>query len=229
MPVLEVTEKELTPKQKLFAVEYCRVRNATLAAISAGVPEDQASSTASSWMTDKRFRHVQRHVKYLMDQQELRLAKSAEDIKQYIQTVMFFQPLQFFKPGDHGGWLIEEDKWDELPSYIGSLIEEIERRSIRVVEEDGKKKKVTEKSVIWVKLVSKTQAMTLAAKVQLGEKVNVTNLNIDWEDLARRGEAARKGGAIEMLINAPSMPGKRLEVESNSHTSNGHVDNGEDE
>src|SRR4051794_25723737 len=89
---------------------------------------------------------------------------------------MFFCPADHFDPGDKGGWLISRDDYRALPQCIKCLIEEMESRTIKT--KDGTT------NTLWVRFVSKGQAMTLAAKHQLGDKVNLHQVvNIDWDTL----------------------------------------------
>jgi hypothetical protein len=138
--------------------------------------------------------------------------------------VLRFCPADYFDPGGRGGWLISQEDYRELPQEIRCLIEEMETRT--VVTETGSI------STLWVRFVSKTQAMALAAKHQLGEKIQatVTQERMSWDDFAMQigmpelmtggatgrvfdpiGEAQGNAGALGMPTSAPALPANRLE------------------
>lgn len=119
--------------------------------------------------------------------------KQPNEILAYIQTVMFFQPLMFFKPGDNGGWIIGEEEFKTLPPAIGCLIEHLEYRTTRTRVGKGEDSTEREEVSVWVKLVSKTKAMELAAKHQLGSLVNINQkVTIDWDRMSLTSEQAHK-------------------------------------
>jgi len=179
---------KLTDKQRAFVAEYVTDMNATRAAIAAGYSAKSAASAACQLLDATRFPLVARAVKAALAEKELRAERKADDILRYIHVAMYCEPLRFFEPGDNGGWLIDEDKLDQLPSHIGCLIEEVERRSIKI----GEGENAHESTKLWVKLVSKTSAMTLAPKHQLGERAVTTNLN--WDILLTKPPAQGEAG-----------------------------------
>ena len=170
---------KLTDKQRVFVAEYVIDLNATRAAVAAGYSPKTAASMGCQLLDHKAYPLVAVEVRKALADKELRAEKKANDVLRYIHTAMFYQPLMFFLPGDDGGWLIDEDKVATLPPCIGCLIEEVERRT--VMRGDGENRQVA--TMFWVRLVSKTAAMTLAAKHQLGEKAPATApapVGLDW-------------------------------------------------
>ena len=172
---------KLTNRQRAFVAEYLSDMNATRAAVAAGYSPKSAASMACQLLDEDLFPRVVDAVKMALAEKELRAERKADDILRYIHTAMYFEPLRFFEPGDSGGWLIDQEGWDHLPARIGCLIEEVERRVVKT----GEGEETREETKFWVKLVSKTAAMTLAAKHQLGEKITTTSVNFDWNELMR--------------------------------------------
>jgi phage terminase small subunit len=168
-------DHKLTDKQRSFVAEYVIDLNATRAAVAAGYSARTAASMGCQLLDRKAYPLVATEVKKALAEKELRAEKKADDVLRYIHTAMWFQPLHWFLPGEDGGWFIDPDKVDSLPPHIGCLIEEMELRKV-VVGASENRQEVTR---LWVRLVSKTAAMTLAAKHQLGEKIQTTNTNID--------------------------------------------------
>lgn len=167
----------MTAQQRLFADEFLACRDYALAATKAGYAPSTAKNVGS------RLRNEHLLVKAYIDERlallEQRAVRKAEDVLQYIHTAMFYNPLRFFRPGDRGGWLIDEDDFHDLPDWVGCMIEEMEART----RTDPRTGDTT--STLWVRLVSKTKMAELAARHQLGEKVTVTRVNINWDDLAK--------------------------------------------
>lgn len=222
---------KLTEKQRIFVIEFARLGSKVEAARAAGYASPEAVASA---LTDPdKFPAVCAAIQEVTRQRDARALKSADDILRYIHTAMFFQPLKFFQPGERGGWLIDQAGFDALPPDIGCLIEEVEKREVRipvVLKTKSKKKKKADppkgkkkggkgslppeaplpgddgdedddegdsqvvyrvSTMYWVRLVSKAQAMTLAAKHQLGEKLSVVGAVIDWDALAKSHKERR--------------------------------------
>jgi hypothetical protein len=78
------------------------------------------------------------------------------------------------------GWLIEEEDYRRLPQEIKQLVEEMEARTQVFETPDGTK--VT-KNVLWVRFVSKTAALGLAAKYSQTEKHSVVQATVPWAEL----------------------------------------------
>ncbi len=102
--------------------------------------------------------------------------RKADDILRYIHAAMFFCPADHFDPGGKGGWLISQEDYRNLPSEIRCLVEEMEMRTVKTPAGSV--------STLWVGFVSRTTAMTLAAKHELGETVAVSQTSPWWEILA---------------------------------------------
>jgi hypothetical protein len=95
------------------------------------------------------------------DRMEARCDLTAEYVRDFLHTVLEFAPLDHFTPADSGGWLIDEDAYHRLPKKIRRIFEDIQPREVRA----GKK---TQRQ-LWVKLISKTAALKLAAKYTLSQ------------------------------------------------------------
>lgn len=189
----------LSARQRLFVEAYVVCADAKQAAITAGYSPKSAANKASQLLNSTEYPHIKRAIDLLKIKKEESVLKSADDILKYIHTAMFFEPLRFFQPGERGGWLIDEEGWKSLPPAIGCLIEEVQRRVVVRGEGDTRTEEVT----YWVKLVSKSTAMTLAAKHQLGEKLNIVYTHINWNDLyaaSQQVNDAILNDPIEQLI-----------------------------
>jgi Terminase small subunit len=165
--------RRITDKQLVWINEYVIDMNGARAARVAGFKHPDVAG--AKLLNPDKYPLVAIEVRKALAEKELRAEKKADDVLRYIHAAMWFQPLHYFLPGEDGGWFIDPDKVDALPPYIGCLIEEMELRKI-VVGAGENRQEVTR---LWVRLVSKTAAMTLAAKHQLGEKIQTTNTNID--------------------------------------------------
>jgi hypothetical protein len=153
-------------------------------------------------------------VQKALARKELTAEKKAEDVLRYIHAAMFFCPADYFDPGGEGGWLISREDYRALPAAVKCLIEEMELRQVTT--------RAGTSAQLWVRFVSKGQAMTLAAKHQLGQKLTVYQNQIDWSELFRRtADDDPQVCAVENRLRAieaeceavPQLPGP---------TSNGH-------
>ncbi len=164
----------ITLQQRMFVDEWLICRDDGEAARKAGYV---AKSSAT---TGRRLRNHHILVKALIEEKlaiiEQRAIKKADDVLRYIHTAMFYNPVKFFKPGDGGGWLIDEEDFRNLPDWVGCMVEEMQVRCKH--NYDG-----TQTITYWVKLVSKTKMAELAARHQLGDKITVTRVNLNWDDL----------------------------------------------
>jgi phage terminase small subunit len=197
---------KLTDRQRAFVAEYVVDMNATRAAVAAGYSPKTAASLGCQLLDDKVYPLVAVEVRRALARKELVAERKADDVLRYIHCVMWFQPLQFFLPGDDGGWLLDEDKLATLPPAIGCLIEEVEVRRF-VVGTGADRQEVTR---YWVRLVSKTAAMALAAKHQLGDKspppVMQQNTVIDITELTRCYKEHALSEARQMVEDAKQQP-----------------------
>lgn len=110
---------------------------------------------------------------------EEKLAKRAEDsdlraeyVREYIRSVLDFCPTDWFAVTEDGDWVCDPDKFAEAPFEIKRLVESVEFRYI-----GGRK-------YLKINFVSKTQAMSIAAKFTLTQKVAVATTAIPWEEIA---------------------------------------------
>lgn len=196
-----VDESGLTDRQLVFVEEYLVDSDAKRAAIAAGYSPKTAEAIGSQLLNHSKYKHVQKLIEKKRAERSARMEKKGEDILRYIHTLMFFQPLQYFSPGDRGTWLISEEGLRNLPPEIGCLIEEVEL--VEIESDAGTMRKAR------VRLMSKTQAMTLAAKHQLGEKVNATHLHVNWDELfGATNSPTNSVDPVEERIRAyrPSLP-----------------------
>lgn len=196
LPLKKTKAKSVSNQQAVFIEQMIAGATQTEAARKAGF--SQPDVYACELLNPSRFPLVVKAVQKGLAEREAKAVKTGDDILRYIHTAMFYNPLQFFEAGEKGGWLLSEEKYKEIPPQLGCLIEEIERRE--VITDSGSVVK------FWVKLVSKTVAMSLAAKHQLGEKISVNHLHVNWDDLAERGAGLAKPDPLERRIELAALP-----------------------
>ena len=102
----------------------------------------------------------------------------AEYVREYLLSVLEFCPTDYFIPAEEGGWTITLDGFKALPTYVKRLIEDIEYRVIRG------------QMFLAVRFVSKSQALSLAARYTLPSKVILSTdtapvATINWDDVVR--------------------------------------------
>jgi hypothetical protein len=211
---------ELNNRQILFIEEYVNGPFRGCAAkcvVRAGYAPKGAKSFGSQLCNPKLYPVVAAAIEKAMAERRERLKKplmEAEETLNWIQRVMEFNPMDFFEPGGKGGayglqgWLMSEEQYKNLPREIGQMIEEIERRET-VVGKGPMAKTIVK---YWVKLVSKTAMAQLAAKCQLGEKINQsTTVKFDWDSLHKKMEEGEKDD-IEEAISQAGQDVPRLEA-----------------
>ncbi len=198
----------LTPKQAIFVAELEKHGVKSRAAEEAGYKNP--SVAGAKLCNPAQYPEVARAVERALERRKSAGIKTSDDVLRYIHTTMFFNPLRFFEPADGGGWMIDEERWAELPDEIGCLIESVE---LRTRTEEALAGTVQTRKV-WVKMVSKTQAMMLAARHQLGDKHAVTvgaaTNGIDWDDLARRGSMVTRGSQLEEMVRDTEVSRSRV-------------------
>jgi hypothetical protein len=145
--------------------------------------------------------------------QDLERERSAREVQAYIHAVLFIEPTKWFDPGYDGGWLIDKEKYRELPKEVSRLIEEI-----RVEKVTKRNEVIVER--YWIRLVSKADAMKLAAKYALippAERSEVTHVHVNWGDMYQKSEIidpvdvakrdeqnAREASKQQLLLPSPT-------------------------
>jgi hypothetical protein len=185
----------ITDKQRVWINEYLIDMNGARAARVAGYGHPDVA--AARLLNPNLYPLVVAELKKALARKELVAERKADDVLRYIHTAMFFCPADHFDPGGKGGWLISQEDYRGLPQEVRCLIEEMETRTIET--ESGSI------STLWVRFVSKTQAMALAAKHQLGEKIQatVTQERVSWNDFAMQigMPELMTGGASEEVFD----------------------------
>jgi phage terminase small subunit len=213
-------QHKLTDKQRAFVAEYVVDMNATRAATAAGYSARTAASLGCQLLDDDLHPLVAAEVRRALARKELAAERKADDVLRYIHTVMFFCPADYFDPGGNGGWLISREEYRRLPFEIKCLVEEMEARTVKT--------KAGRVSTLWVRFVAKATAMTLAAKHQLGEKVNASMqgvVQLDWDAIAGVGRPVpdeieerlrRVGEQARVALPVPGLPVGLKELPSSS-------------
>lgn len=175
-----IPHASLTDMQMRFAEAYVRHGQKAKAAQEAGY--SNPGPTATRLTNPDEYPLVCRYIADLREAQDKKSNLKPNDVLRYIHNVMTFNPLLFFEPGDGDGmWQISEERYKELPQEVAQLIEELQVRTVRLGKGDNAK----EMKVYKVRLVSKTVAMTLAAKHQLTETSEVIHHHVNWDELAK--------------------------------------------
>lgn len=196
--------KVMTAKQQLFVHEYLLTRNATESARKAGYknPDVRAAELRNPAKNPLVAKAIADGLAKVNEQTVL----DAVGVQQYIHTAMTFQPLKYFTPSE-GGWLLTEEQFKNLPDHIGQLVEDMTVKETAKVNDDGTETRVLQ---YWVKFVSKTKAMDLAAKHQLGEKhLSEKKITIDWSGLGRPPEAGDAVEAEILRVEQQALPPKQ--------------------
>lgn len=181
MASVKTREPKLTAKQRIFADAYVAdPSNLTKAAEEAGFAVPHVAG--AKLMNRDENPLVVAYVEAELAKRSERAKKSGDDVLQYIHTCMFFNPLRYFLPGSEGGWEISKDMLKELPDHIACFIDSLETTTSEKTDSQGNV--VSTETTYKIKFVSKVAAMTLAAKHQLGDKVNQNvKVTLNWDDL----------------------------------------------
>lgn len=163
-------QEMLTTRQRQFAQEYVKCKDAKQAAMLTGTPERSAAAMGSQYLNADRYPLVVQYVNKLKQAIEEKCILDAVGIRTYLHTAMQVSLVDYFLPGDDGGWLISLEDFRNLPQHVKMLVESCEMHTTKTVMKDGAQQVV---SMLWVKMVSKTVAMTTAAKYGLVEKHQV--------------------------------------------------------
>ena len=118
--------------------------------------------------------------KVLHDRLE-RCRLTQEDVLEYLEAVLFFNPLDYFRPGEDGKWVIED--LSVLPREVGILIDGFKIK--QTTDKDGSVETCFE-----VTLVSKATALSLAIRHVFGieKHEHEHKLLLDWKGMENTGE-----------------------------------------
>jgi hypothetical protein len=208
----------ITDKQRVWINEYLIDLNGARAARVAGFKHPDVA--AAKLLNPAKFPLVAAEVQKALAQKELSSLMTAEEVRRYIHTTLRFCPGDYFLPGRKGnqrGWLIEEEDYRRLPQEIRQLVEEMEARTQVVETPDGAR--VT-KNYLWVRFVSKTVALGLAAKYSLTEKQSIVQTAVPWDALFN-SVPREVPDAIELEIEKA-----RAALPAPGAGANGHLVNG---
>lgn len=185
----------LTAKQRHFVAAYIACKDKKQAAIEAGVPEGSAYSMATQWLNPDYHPLVVQAIERLQARVDATSVMKADDVRRYISTVMQICIPDYFTPDNHGGWMISEEDYRNLPREVRCLIEECHMSSLTIEDAQGNK---TEKHMLAVRIVSKTKALDLAAKYTLTEHHSVNQvLTVDFDEMAKPRPVGAEAKAID--------------------------------
>jgi hypothetical protein len=212
------TATKLTVKQQLFVNEYMKDGNGTRAAEAAGYksPTSMGSQLANGMTCPLVKIEIDRRLKE-HEQSAVQWQRTNNELLQHIHTILFFNPLEYFEPSDDGSWLIDRERFMLIPKTILCMIDRMTyvTRVKEVEAKNGSKTRVVTK-MVKVDLVSKTVALTLAAKHQLPMPGRTLDVNVsmpDWDKLHKvkvedaEFKVVRAGDPVEEMIReAKTLP-----------------------
>jgi len=184
----------ITPRQQKYIDHYLLHRKPEEAARTAGY--STPGVMGYKLLDPKQFPLVAKACSEALAEQSKRTLLKADDVLRYIHSAIEFNPLKWFIASEDGDWIITEENYRSLPDEVGKLIEKVTRK-VKEVEVNGETKRE-----VWFKVefVSKTVAMSLAAKHQLGEKMTVTTVSVNWDDLLKGKPMLPSEDPIEVEI-----------------------------
>ena len=165
-----IVRNELNDQQKLFVAELLGDLNFNGTEAARKVGYKNPNQDAYRLLKMKK---VQKAIGKSLKKREQRCELTGDDVLNFIKRVLYFNPLEYFHPGEDGGWEITDIS--ALPPEVGQLI-------------DGMKIKVTtdkdgsSTSVFEVQLISKATALALAARHTIVEKQEL-KVMMDWSKL----------------------------------------------
>lgn len=176
-----ILRKNLTPKQRLFVIEYTKDGNGKRAAMATGTKEKYASSVAGRYLDPNGdFAHVAKAAREAFEEKRAETKIDAARIVEELGRVAFFNPKRLL---DDEGMLTN---LKEMPDEVAVSIKKI-RVTYRVgVDSNGEpaKVKMTELE-FWNKLDALKQlAQHLGLLKESHSTVNV--LTLDWAGLMGR-------------------------------------------
>lgn len=193
-------------KHRVFISEYMKDFNGQRAATVVGFKEP--AQAAIRLLDPVKSPAVVAVIRSLVEKHEKTCELTADYVRDYIYTVMEFKPGHYFKSAGDGGWILEEEVYAQLPEKIQRLIEEIECREVN--RPDGNSAKF-----MWIKFVSKTVAMTTAAKYTLTQKLEMQRQAVDLDAVMRKiiEKKAERAAAQQAQRQAlPPIPPKESKV-----------------
>ena len=165
----------LNPQQRTFVMELLASDTFDIAeaARTAGYanPSQRGNKLLTNPIIQKALGKAQR-------EREERCKLKADDVLNYLEKALFFNPTHYFLPADDGkSWLIKD--LSELPEEYGRLIDGVEIKTITTKDGD-------EITYHKIKLIPKSVVLPLAMK-HLGlmdQKVHIDQkITINWEDM----------------------------------------------
>jgi phage terminase small subunit len=166
---------ELTARELIFVNALAASGNFCVkdAALAAGYNKRTAKQSGYQLMQKAKVRAAVGKVLY--DRLE-RCKITQDEVLKYLESVLFFNPLHYFRPSEDGGWIVTDP--EAIPEEVGILIESLEVDVVQTA--DG-----TTRSRFKVKLVSKSTALSLAMR-HVGVSKHEVSLNhrFEWDKLA---------------------------------------------
>jgi hypothetical protein len=201
---------EMTGMQAAFVHEYVRLRNPEQAAIAAGYDADFAAKQARKLLNPRNFPLVVAAIKEKLEELWQTEKLEPAQVLQYIHDVLNFQPIDWFAPGEDGGWLCTLEDYRLLPSRVKRLIESATAKQTTLETGEGTSTHAT----VEMKFVSKETALRLAAKYQLDPKVTKSEhtVRIEWGSMMNRQPMPRDADPVEkkiLMLGASTAPKKK--------------------
>lgn len=169
--VLRNTTSDLPDRQRRFAEEYTIDCNPTRAARALGYKG--ANRISHRYLNGPYYRPLQRDIERRLKEREAVSELKADYVRDYIHGALEFCPTDYFVLADDGDWCIDPTKFSELPERVKRLVESVESRYVH-----GRR-------YFTVKFVSKTAALSLAAKYTLTQNINAQVAVVPWDKIAQ--------------------------------------------
>lgn len=187
------TLDDLTRQQQLFVVEL--LASDTFSPKEAAEKAGYKQPGVAGWKL-LRNAAIKRALGRMQRERAERCQLKADDVLGYLKNVLYFNPLQYFKPSRDGGWLVTDP--ESLPEWVGRLIESMEVK-VRETEE-------ATSTYFKVQIVSKSTALALAMK-HVGVEKHEVKHSFDWDSLYAKQVSEDQEDPIEAEILSISHSG----------------------
>lgn len=160
-------EAALSFRDKIIANEYINTLSKVAAEragnVGAGCVNATLKKPAVKEYLEKYIAQVERYTNL-----------KQEYIREYLYDVLEFCPTDWFQPGEDGHWYLAPDLMNNLPRQVKRMVQQI---SLVKMRGGG--------TSLQIQLVPKTQALALACRYLMTQKVEIVpTRQVDWDALA---------------------------------------------
>lgn len=213
---IALRHNKLTVRQKIFIEEYCEHGDRRRAAIACGCNPPTAMMTAYKWMDAELYPLITAEISYRLARREEKAKLSSDDLLARMHLIANFSPVDYLTGSQHGTWFGSQEDIRKMPLCIKQLITECWTEETE--SEDG-----TIRRRVFVRFMDKNEALKLAAKYQLTQRVQVSH---NWQDLVKAAKEAQINPSVDPIeeqIKAAALPQIEAKIISSSqeHQGNG--------